>query len=124
MPNPFVYVQLQTPDITRSKDFYAAIFEWQFEDTSNAQVAYLELQVGDGTSGGMLLVVDEQRQATWVPYILVDDIIEVVRTAESLDAVARQPLTEIPGQRWYAVLQDPSGAIFAVMQPIKTPIGE
>jgi predicted enzyme related to lactoylglutathione lyase len=32
MANPFVHLELNTPDLTKAKTFYGALFGWQFQD--------------------------------------------------------------------------------------------
>ena len=32
MANPFVHLELNTPDLTKAKEFYSALFGWQFQD--------------------------------------------------------------------------------------------
>ena len=52
MANPFVHVELNTPDPEKSKAFYAALFQWQLEDVPNSAVpsgVYTVVKVGTGT---------------------------------------------------------------------------
>ncbi len=32
MANPFVHLELTTPDVAKAKDFYGKMFNWTFED--------------------------------------------------------------------------------------------
>ena len=32
MANPFVHLELNTPDLPKAKEFYTALFGWQFQD--------------------------------------------------------------------------------------------
>ena len=57
MANPFVYVELNTPDPQKAKDFYSKLFQWQLEDVPNSAVpsdSYTFIKVGEGTGGGIM----------------------------------------------------------------------
>src|SRR5882757_3033310 len=52
MANPFVYVELNTTDVSASKTFYTKLFDWKLEDVPGAD--YTFIKVGEGTGGGMM----------------------------------------------------------------------
>ena len=57
MANPFVHVELNTPDPEKAKTFYSKLFQWQLEDMANPGVpdgTYTMVKVGDGTGGGIM----------------------------------------------------------------------
>ncbi len=52
MANPFVHVELNTPNPEKAKTFYSKLFEWQLEDMPNSAVpddSYTMIKVGEGT---------------------------------------------------------------------------
>jgi predicted enzyme related to lactoylglutathione lyase len=53
----------------------------------------------------------------WLPYVNVDDIDATVGRARNLGAKIPTPSEDIPGIGRFAVLEDPTGARFAVMNP-------
>ena len=57
MANPFVHVELNTPDPEKAKTFYSKLFQWQLEDMPNPAVAdgsYTLIKVGEGSGGGIM----------------------------------------------------------------------
>ena len=38
MANPFVHVELNTPDPAKAKAFYSKLFQWQLDDLPNPAV--------------------------------------------------------------------------------------
>jgi predicted enzyme related to lactoylglutathione lyase len=57
MTNPFVHVELNTPDPEKAKAFYAKLFSWQLEDMPNTAVPdgnYTMIKAGNGTGGGIM----------------------------------------------------------------------
>jgi uncharacterized protein len=113
--NPFVYVQLQTGDLPAAVRFYGAVFDWELTETSQAP-RYVEIEVGEGTAGGLMERGDERRPSQWVPYVVVDDMDAVLERAAKLGAGVLVPKTELP-ERWYSVIVDPTGAPIALTQP-------
>ena len=76
MANPFVHVELNTPDPKKAKEFYAKLFQWQLEDVPNPAVpdgAYTMIKVGQGTGGGIMKQIPGG-PAGWLSYAGVEDI--------------------------------------------------
>ena len=64
MANPFVHVELNTPEPKRAKEFYSKLFQWQLEDIPNPGVpdgTYTLIRVGEGTGGGMMRQIQAGR---------------------------------------------------------------
>lgn len=113
MANPFIHVELQTKDLTKSKTFYKSLFGWKLEDIPD--MGYTMINVGEGTGGGMTKIPDAPSQ--WLPYVLVDDIAASTNKAKSLGAKVRKEATEVPGMGWLSVITDPTGAALGLWQP-------
>ena len=76
MANPFVHVELNTPDPVKAKSFYAELFDWQLEDVPNPAVptgTYTMIKVGEGTGGGIMKNIPDGPSG-WLAYVEVDDI--------------------------------------------------
>ena len=115
MANPFVYVQLHTPELKQAQAFYGELFDWRFDEVDTPAGPYVEIRVGDGTAGGMTALGSEQG-AHWYPYVLVDDIAVATGRAEELGATVVQRPTQLPDKSWFSVLSDPAGAPLALHQ--------
>ena len=49
MANPFIHVELNTPDPGKAKEFYSKLFQWQLEEMPNTAVpagTYTMIKVG------------------------------------------------------------------------------
>ena len=42
MANPFVHLELNTPDLAKAKAFYGALFGWQFQDNGHGAHRHLQ----------------------------------------------------------------------------------
>ncbi len=118
MANPFCHVELNTTDPARAKAFYGALFDWTMQDMPMGDGStYTLVQVGDGTGGGIMKHPMPGAPSAWLAYVLVDDAGASSRKARELGATVLKDVTEIPGMGAFAILQDPTGAVFAVWQP-------
>ncbi|HZQ68767.1 MAG TPA: VOC family protein [Terriglobales bacterium] len=119
MANPFVHVELNTPDPQKAKAFYSKLFQWQLEDMQNPEVpegTYTLIKVGDGTGGGIMKQVSGGPSG-WVAYALVDDIHATTEKAKSLGAEIMKDVTEVMGMGYLSFIRDPTGAILGLWQP-------
>jgi uncharacterized protein len=115
MANPFCHVELNTTDVKKARDFYGKLFDWKLEDTPDG--TYTMIRVGEGTGGGMMKHPVPGAPSFWLAYVLVDDINASTQKAKSLGASVMRDVTEIPGFGSFSVLQDPTGAHFALWKP-------
>lgn len=53
----------------------------------------------------------------WLPYVAVDDADATIARARKLGATIPMDPEDIPGVGRFGVLQDPTGAVLAIMQP-------
>jgi predicted enzyme related to lactoylglutathione lyase len=116
MANPFVHVELNTPDTQKAKAFYSQLFQWDLEDMPNPSTpdgAYTIVKVGSGTGGGIMKQVPGGPLG-WLPYVLVDDIHAATQKAKSLGGKVMKDVTEVPGMGWLSFIQDPTGAILGL----------
>ena len=92
MANPFVHVELTTPDTGKAKTFYGALFDWKLDDMEMAPgFTYTMIRVGEGTGGGMMKTPAPGVPTAWLPYVLVNDVTAATAKAKSLGAVPSSP---------------------------------
>jgi predicted enzyme related to lactoylglutathione lyase len=117
--NPFVHVELTTPDVEKAKSFYSALFDWKLEDVEQAPgKTYTMIRVGNGTGGGMMKIPTPAAPAAaspaiptaWMPYVRVDDVRAATAKAKSLGATVAKDVTEVTGAGAFSVIIDPTGA--------------
>ncbi len=115
-----VWNELNTRDVAGGRDFYGAVFGWAFEEREFETGTYNTIKLGDAGAGGILDItgrVPDEVPNHWLAYFAVDDIDaslgkasdgggEVVFGPETIGEVGR-----------IAVLKDPFGAVFALIQP-------
>ena len=119
MGNPFVHVELNTPDPKKAKEFYSKLFQWQLDDVENIEVpggVYTTIKVGEGTGGGMMKQVPNGPSG-WLAYVLVDDIHAATKKSQSLGAEVMKGVTEVMGMGWLSLIKDPTGSILGLWQP-------
>ena len=118
MANPFVHVELNTPDPEKAKAFYSKLFEWELEEIQNSAVPdakYTIVKVGKGTGGGIMKQVPDGPTG-WLAYVAVDDIHAATKKAQSLGAKIMKDVTEVPGMGWLSFIQDPTGSLLGLWQ--------
>jgi uncharacterized protein len=117
--NPFVHVELNTPDPENAKAFYSKLFQWELEEVPNSAApagTYTIIKVGAGTGGGIMKQVPGG-PAGWLAYVAVEDIHAATQKAKSLGGKIMKDVTEVPGMGWLSFIQDPTGAILGLWKP-------
>ena len=115
MPNPFIHVELQTPEPATAKAFYANLFDWRFQDVPGMD--YTMIAAGGDTGAGLMRAKIPGAPARWIPFVFVDDVKAFTSRAQSLGAEVVKVPAEVPGYGWYSVLADPTGATFGIWTP-------
>ena len=118
MANPFVHIELNTPDPAKAKAFYSKLFGWELEDISNSSVPdgeYTMIKVGKGTGGGIMKQVP-RGPLGWLAYVQVEDIRIATRKAQSLGGVVMKDVEEVMGMGWLSIIQDPTAALLGLWQ--------
>jgi predicted enzyme related to lactoylglutathione lyase len=111
----FTWSELSTSDLKKSKDFYSAVFGWDWGGADE----YAEAVVSGRTIAGVMpRRPDMQAEVpdNWLVYFGTDDVDADVKRAQDLGAtVAVEPL-DIPGTGRFAVLMDPESGVFALFK--------
>ncbi len=104
MPVELGYFTLLVKDVARAKQFYGALFGWEFED--NGHVKNTKFPMGLSAGGP----VDVS-----FAYFRVDDLENVVKQVEALGGVVRQRSAPPSGAN--AICADDQETVFAIWQP-------
>lgn len=116
----FIWHELMANDIEAASRFYCDVVGWKTKDGSVPGGEYT-LFTGNGQEvAGLMTLTPEAREQgarpSWIGYIAVDDISDYAgRIADSGGRVFVDP-TDIPGVGRFAVVADPHGAVFAMIQ--------
>ncbi len=114
VPGAFSWNELATRDIDGAKRFYGAVFGWGAETHGD----YTEWKLGGRSIGGAMPMGDRYPPNVpphWLVYFTVANTDEIVQRAQQLGARVMAPPQDIPQGR-FAVLVDPQGATFGVIQ--------
>jgi predicted enzyme related to lactoylglutathione lyase len=117
----FIWSELNTRDPDASKAFYGSVFGWSFDDREfEGTGTYTTISVGDNTFGGLFDMtgrVPDEVPPNWLAYFAVDDTDATVGTLRDRGGEVPMGPQEITGVGKIAVVQDPWGAVFAVIAP-------
>jgi uncharacterized protein len=117
MGNPFVHLELATPDLAKAKEFYGGLFGWEFKDNDMGPMGiYSTFQPSAAPGGGVYSMPGAP--PAWLAYIGVDDIDAATDKAKELGAQVVRDVTEIPHVGWMSILIDPTGATIALFEPM------
>ncbi len=117
----FGWNELNTRDTAAAREFYGAVFGWTVEEQDMGEMGTYYVWKGDGdaTRGGMLdfsAMAPAEAPPHWLVYFTVPDADAAVATATGNGGSVINGPVDIPVGR-LAILQDPHGAVFAVMNP-------
>lgn len=118
------WIELQTRDLTKAAVFYAGLFGWETRDDERASDTRRALFVRDGqTIGGMMLLDASwgSMPASWSTCFGVTDCDAAVATTERRGGSVVMDPVMVDAVGRIAVLGDPQGAIFAVVEPAIPP---
>jgi predicted enzyme related to lactoylglutathione lyase len=117
-PGTFSWVDLATSDADGAKAFYGGLLGWDFEDMPVPDSPpYSMASVGGRTVAAVYAKRDDSAPPAWLSYVTVQDADAVAGRAKELGAtVISEPFDVMQAGRM-AVLQDPTGGVFAVWQP-------
>ena len=98
MSNPvkegeFCWNELMTPNVSKSKEFYSALFGWEIQDHPMGHVTYTMLKKGDKDVGGLMQIPqgqEDQIPPHWMSYIYVNDVNDTIEKAKKLGANIKQ----------------------------------
>ena len=115
MANPFTHIELHTSDLERAKKFYSELFDWQVTDVPMGETTYSLIQVGEGVGGGMMSSPSPE-SAHWLSFVQVNDVGAGLRKAQALGGTILQEKTPIPGNGFFGVIVDPTGAALGLIE--------
>jgi predicted enzyme related to lactoylglutathione lyase len=118
-PGALCWTELMTGDTGKAKGFYTGLFGWQAEAMPmGPERTYTIFKRGEAQAGGMMQIAPEMGPVPphWMIYFAVGDYDGMVAKAQGLGAGITVPGTDIPNIGRFAILSDPQGAHFAIIQ--------
>jgi uncharacterized protein len=115
----FVWHQLLTRDVPGAKKFYPPLTGWKAQPWP-LDPNFTVCHSGDVPTAGLMPMAPEfpaEVPAHWMPYIGTRDVDGIAEAAVLAGGyIVKQP-SDMKGAGRYAVLADPQGAVFAVIDP-------
>lgn len=115
----FAWHELLTKDTEAAKAFYGSVVGWGTQAFPDPAMAYQMWTNESGPIGGLMSLEAAQQpdgHPHWMGTVSVADIDATFKRAGALGAKVLSPIHEIPNVGRFAVLADPTGAVFCVMQ--------
>ncbi|MFG2095292.1 VOC family protein [Streptomyces sp. NPDC048612] len=112
------WIDLGVPDLDRAKEFYRALFGWEYEERS-AATGPLTLCLLRGRRVAALRSVsaaDVAGESWWLPYLATDDCDAAAKRIVESGGTVPVPPAEVAGLARTAVVADPVGARFGLWQ--------
>lgn len=117
-PGAFSWNELYTRDLPAAREFYKKVFGWGIEEAEINGGSYTLFQVdGRNIAGGldMSTMLPDSIPPHWLVYFSVKDTAGSVARAAELGATILHGPHDTP-MGPFAVIQDPLGAVFAIIQ--------
>jgi predicted enzyme related to lactoylglutathione lyase len=115
-----IWYELMTTDADTARAFYKAVVGWEI-GPGQGDTHYAMIEAADGAVGGFLpltpAMCEQGAKPTWLMYVGVDDVDATVDAIKAAGGHLFMPPWDIPQGR-IAMVADPQGAPFYVMNPI------
>jgi predicted enzyme related to lactoylglutathione lyase len=118
-PGTPCWVDLGSPDLDASIEFYGALFGWQVPESENVEQTggYRRATKGGADVVGMMPLMQEGQPPAWSSYVSAADAAATATTVtEAGGSVIAEPM-DVLGLGTMAVFTDPAGAVFGIWQP-------
>lgn len=114
MTDPISFIELHTPDLDRSRAFYADVFGW--DPQPFAAPDYLVSPAGANHGIDAALLVSRDGQSRSVPVINVDSLERVTRSVGEHGGSVVVDTFTIPGVGRGCYIADPAGLLVGIHQ--------
>lgn len=108
--NTASWIEIGAPDATRTRDFFAALFGWRFDDVGGGH-ATRDSGVGAGIHG-------DDPDRNMVVYFAVADLDAAVARVRALGGTAPEPGPADPRCGRFVECKDADGVRFGLRQPV------
>jgi predicted enzyme related to lactoylglutathione lyase len=122
----FCWYEIMTADVEAAKAFYGPVIGWTAEPMGGPNAGYTILSAGGRGVAGILEAPEHMRSTDnppfWFGYIAVGNADETAERIAAAGGIIHRPPSDIPTVGRFAVIGDPQGAVFNIMQPFPTEV--
>ena len=118
------WYELTTSDLAGAEAFYGAILGWQVRDSGHPDFTYHLAMAEGGMVAGLIAGDGAGPPPHWLIYYAADDCDQSVADAAAAGATVLVPPGDVAGTGRFAILADPQGAAFGLLQPDMTGMAE
>ncbi len=112
--------ELATKDLGAAIEFYSKLFGWALEQTKITAMEYKEIHIDGVAYGGMMEINESWGEnpppSHWNTYIAVENADETAAKITENGGSVKVPPFDAPGIGRMSMVNDPSGAGFAIIQ--------
>ncbi|MFJ3954700.1 VOC family protein [Streptomyces libani] len=112
------WIDLGVPDLDRAKEFYRALFGWEYVERSAATGPFTLCLLRGRRVAALRPVsaADVEGESWWLPYLATDDCDAVAERIVECGGAVPVPPSDVAGLARTAVVADPVGARFGLWQ--------
>jgi predicted enzyme related to lactoylglutathione lyase len=118
-PGSMCWNELATRDVDEAKRFYSALLGWEFAGVRLPNFEYTVIQAGGRDGGGVIPMLGPDWKETppyWNTYFSIADLDAALATITTTGGKLLFGPREAADAGRFAVVCDPQGAVFTVMQ--------
>jgi uncharacterized protein len=110
------WVDLASPDVETTVDFYQALFGWDVVDTGPELGNYRMCLLHNREAAGIGPAQGPGTRPAWTTYLAVDDVATTCEAISANGGTVVMPPMAVSDQGRMAIAQDPTGALFGIWQ--------
>jgi uncharacterized protein len=117
------WYELTTGDLDAAQTFYADLFDWSWANAGMSGFDYRLASLGGSMIAGASTGAQPDTPPGWLTYFAVTDCDAAAKAVADSGGAVHMPPADIPGTGRFAILADPQGAAFGILQPLPMPDG-
>ncbi len=114
------WAECYATDVQKGRSFYRRLFGWTFDEMDmGGGLAYTVFKKpgNDNSVCGLAPTMGEGMPSFWLVYFQVDGCDATASSASELGGQVKTSPTDIPGVGRFAIIEDPQGATFGILEP-------
>src|SRR5882724_3494088 len=111
------WVDVSSPDLARTKQFYSALFGWEIPDGPPEAGGYSLAMVRGRTVAGVGPQMNPAVPPAWTTYVNVDSVDGTVKLVADNGGTVLMPPMDVMDAGRMAIFADPVGAVIGLWEP-------